>query len=63
MEEMEETGTRWEKALGRVTGLLERYKKDGVRGTDGAARLSLLIRLYEGGDRSKALLLEMEMID
>ena len=61
-DEIEER-TRWEKAFGRVTGLLERYKKDGLRGTDGAARLSLLIRLYEGGDRSKALLLEMEKVD
>jgi hypothetical protein len=55
--------TDWEKAFGRVKGLLERYKKDGLHGTDGVARLSLLIRLYEGGDRSKALLSEMEIVD
>ena len=61
-DEMDER-SRWEKAFERVKSLLERYKKDGLRGTDGVTRLSLLIRLYEGGDRSKALLSEMEIVD
>jgi hypothetical protein len=60
---MDVTDARWEKAFRRVKGLLERYKNDGLRGKDGVARLCLLIRLYEGGDRSEALLSEMENVD
>ena len=60
---MDLTQDRWEKAYERAKKYLDYYKEIGPAGMFGALMIQLKIQLYEAGDRSEALLEELEAIE
>jgi hypothetical protein len=56
-------GPRWEKAISHARERLAIGKEIGPAGAFYVASVSVLIRRYEGGDRSDELLTEMEGLE
>jgi hypothetical protein len=60
---MDPTRERWEKAYERAKEYLGYYKDIGPAGIIGAMIICQKIQRYEAGDRSEALLEELEAIE